>query len=251
LAFPLSSAAESVLSPAEAQEKAAEEAASGRIILDGRGLCPGMRVHAFAGVTNVLARWQQARARFDLLLAPYQRNLDALDRLDAEISQLEGQCAAETRKRNEALEADTRYKQVAQRHDIAQRRFQEKSEENSQRVAVTWGSRPSYILAIGCIGVAEWLINYDTLYLFMQVPAIAAGTTLVLGALLAFAAHGHGTLIKQWSHRFGMHRAPRDRRSDWRLLGFSTFCLLVVLATAGGTRYAAALSSPLTNSAMV
>jgi hypothetical protein len=92
-----------------------------------------------------------------------------------------------------------------------------------------------------CVGATEWLINYDTFFGFFQVPAIAAGTTIVLALLLAFAAHGHGTLLKQWSHRFGRHRTPTERRGDWRLLALASVSLAIVLAAAGGSRYAAAI----------
>jgi len=92
-----------------------------------------------------------------------------------------------------------------------------------------------------CVGVAEWLINYDVFFLFAGVVAIAAGATIVMGVLLAFAAHGHGSLFKQWSYRFGEHRDSIDRRGDWRMLALSTFSLLIVLGAATGSRYAAVM----------
>jgi hypothetical protein len=50
--------------------------------------------------------------------------------------------------------------------------------------------------------VAEWLINYDVFFVFSGVAAIAAGAAIIMGVLLAFAAHGHGLLFKQSSYRF-------------------------------------------------
>ncbi len=76
---------------------------------------------------------------------------------------------------------------------------------------------------------------------FTGVPAIAAGSTVLLGALLAFAAHGYWELLKQWSFRFSESREPAERARDWRFLGLSTSALLIVLAAAGCSRYAAAL----------
>jgi hypothetical protein len=70
------------------------------------------------------------------------------------------------------------------------------------------------------------------------VAAIAAGATILMGLLLAFAAHGHGMLIRQWSHRFGQDKDLADRSSDWRLFALTSFSLLVVLAAATGSRYA-------------
>ncbi len=241
--FPTSRAVEGGMAPGDIQERAAEEAAFGRVAIDERGLSAGMRLHLTEPARALFAQWREVRAPFDRLLVPHLKNIEAIDRLDAEIGELQGRSDVEVEKREERLESDTAYLQIRQRHDRAEARYEERFAENNQRLATTWGYHWTYVLAIGCIGVAEWLINYDTLYLFMQIPAIAAGATLILGLLLAFAAHGHGTLLKQWSHRFGAHRTPAERLGDWRLFAFSTFGLLLVLAAAGGSRYAAALRS--------
>ena len=243
VAFPIARAAESGLAPGDIQEYAAEEAAFGRIIIDERGLSAGMRLHLTEPVRTLFGHWREARTPFDRLLVPHIKDIEAIDRLDYEIADLTQKCDREISQREEQIESDSTYVQIKQRHDRAETRFEEKFAENNQRVATTWGYHWSYLLAIGCIGVAEWLINYDTFYLFTQVPAIAAGATIILGILLAFAADGHGTLLKQWSNRFGAHRSPAEQLGDWRLFGFSTFSLLLVLGAAGGSRYAAALRS--------
>ena len=92
-----------------------------------------------------------------------------------------------------------------------------------------------------CIGIAEWLINYDTFFLFFQVPAIAAGTTIMLGVLLAFAAHGHGTLLRQWSHRFGRIGRRRSGAATGGCWRWRACRSLIVLGAAGASRYAAAM----------
>jgi hypothetical protein len=157
------------------------------------------------------------------------------------IAELEKRCGDEIQARERTLEADTRYRQVKQRHDIAEKLFGETSMANNQRPPTMWGKHWTYWIALFCIGVAEWLINYDTFYLFTQVPAIAAGATIIMGFLLAFSAHGHGTVFKQWSHVFSPAKDPRERLREARHLLLSTFGLLVVLAAAGGSRYAAAI----------
>ena len=101
--------------------------------------------------------------------------------------------------------------------------------------------QPVYLLALACVGITEWLINYTTFFLFFGIPAIAAGTTLILAGLLAFASDGHGAILKQWTHRFGHHAERIKRIADWRYLALATLALLVVLAAAGGSRYMAAL----------
>ena len=243
VAFPTSRGAESGLAPGDIQQYAAKEAAFGRIAVDERGLTAGMRLHLTQPMRAVFAQWREARAPFDRLLVPHIKDIEAADRLDAEIAELAQRSAAEVEHRETQLESDAEYTQIRQRHDRAETRFEEKFAENNQRVATVWGYHWSYVIAIGCIGIVEWLINYDTLYSFTQVPAIAAGATIILGLLLAFAAHGHGTLLKQWSHRFGAHRTPTERAGDWRLFAFSTFSLLLVVGTAGGSRYAAVVRS--------
>jgi hypothetical protein len=213
------------------------------VAIDERGLTAGMRLHLTEPIRTLFGHWRDARAPFERLLIPHLKDIEAVDRLEAETADLRTKCDREIGQHEQQLESDTVYIQIKQRYDRAETRFEEKFAENNQRVATTWGYHWSYLLAIACIGVAEWLINYDTFYLFTQVPAIAAGATLVLGILLAFAAHGHGTLLKQWSHRFGADRTPADRFGDWRLFSFATFSLMLVLGAAGASRYAAALRS--------
>ena len=76
---------------------------------------------------------------------------------------------------------------------------------------------------------------------FLRFATWAAATAIILGALLAFAAHGHGTLLKQWAFCFNRARTRAQRFTDWRLLALSTFGLLIVLSAAGGSRYAAVM----------
>lgn len=241
IAFPTARTIEAMLPQAAVVERAAEEAAFGRVAVDARGLTAGMRLHAFQPVRTVLAAWREARGPFDRVMIPHMKDIEAVDRLDAEVAALQAKSDDEVADREEALTAGARYVQTEHRFQRAEARYEEKFAENNQRLAMTWGYHPLYVLAMLCIGATEWLINYDTFFGFFQVPAIAAGTTIVLALLLAFSAHGHGTLLKQWSHRFGRHRTPIERRGDWRLFALATVSLLVVLAAAGGSRYAAAM----------
>ncbi len=241
IAFPTVRTLDAVLPPAVVSERAAEEAAFGRVAVDERGLTAGMRLHAFQPVRSVLSAWREARAPFERLMVPHMKDIDAIDRLDAEVAALQAKADEDAERREAALTGDSRYAQAEQRFQRAEARYEEKFAENNQRLATTWGNHPIYVIAMLCIGATEWLINYDTFFGFFRVPAIAAGTTIVLAILLAFAAHGHGTLLRQWSHRFGRHRTPIERRGDWRLLGLASVSLVIVLAAAGGSRYSAAM----------
>ena len=225
IAFPTARTLDAMLPPSIVADRAAEEAAFGRVAVDDRGLTAGMRLHAFQPVRSVLSAWREARAPFDRLMVPHMKDIEAIDRLDAEIAALRAKSDEDAARREAALTGDARYAQAEQRFQRAEARYEEKFAENNQRLATTWGNHPLYPVAMLCIGATEWLINYDTFFAFFRVPAIAAGTTIVLAVLLAFAAHGHGTLLKQWSHRFGRHRTPTERRGDWRLLALASVSL--------------------------
>jgi len=165
--------------------------------------------------------------------------LNAIRHLEQEKGDLEAKREEDMQERRKRARNYSRYVQVEERLATANDVFTRKQAENNSRVATTWGSSASYVAVISLIGIAEWLINYDTFMSFLQVPAFAAGATIILGVLLAFAAHAHGTLLKQAAFLFSAHCEPRERSSSWRLLAFGTFCLLPVLVAAGGSRYAA------------
>jgi len=182
-----------------------------------------------------------ARAPFDQVIAPDLSKIESVDRLATEIAELRRKCEQEEIDLESTLEASTEYSQVKIRYDNAESRFKQKFAENDQRVPMLWGCRLSYVVALAFTGIAEWFINYDVFLRFLQVPAWAAATAIILGVLLAFAAHGHGTLLKQWAFRFSRARTPAQRFTDWRLFALSTLGLLIVLAAAGGSRYAAVM----------
>ncbi len=243
LRFPASRANELVLGPAQLQEAVAAEVAFGKVSVDETGLTAGMQMHLLQPARGFMHQWWQARGQFDLAIEPVMKDIDAVAALEQDV-------VAETKRRDDErarierqLESGQEYMQIRHKFDVAEQRWKGKSEEHGGREANMFGYTKRYLVLIFLIGGAEWLINYDTFFLFTGIPAIAAGATLILGFLLAFAAHGFGLILKQWSFRFGRHRDHRERFSDWRLLGLSFTSLLVVLIAAGGSRYAAALNS--------
>ena len=239
--FPSSRATAFVMSPGDALAFAKEEASFGKIDVDDKGLTAGMRLHVLQPARSVLADWRTARAPFDQILAPHISKIESIDKSAEEISELRRKCAREEADRERTLEANTKYTQVKERYDNAESRFKQKFAENDQRVPVLWGYSPTYIIALAFTGVAEWFINYDVFVRFLQVPAWAAATAIILGALLAFSAHGYGKLLKQWAYRFGRARTPAQRFTDWRFLALSSLGLAIVLVAAGGSRYAAVM----------
>jgi hypothetical protein len=241
MAFPVEQANDLRAAPELLAEQASQEAAFGRISINDAGLTAGTRLHVIEPARALLASWQQARRRFDVAIEPRMRAIRGLREVETEIAGARDRAERDERDAEARLEGDEHYRRVREAFRVAETRFQRMKADHENRDANMAAYHPAYWLALLCIGVAEWLINYDVFFLFAGVVAIAAGATLIMGVLLAFAAHGHGSLFKQWSYRFGAHRESIDRHGDWRLLALSTFSLLIVLGAATGSRYAAVM----------
>ena len=106
-----------------------------------------------------------------------------------------------------------------------------------------FAKNPVYWLLLVLVLLTECFINYHAFDTFWGVPAVAFGTTVILGVLLALAAHAHGEILKQWSFRFGPDRDPAMRWTDWRMFGMATGALTIVLAFTGWARWAAAIDT--------
>jgi hypothetical protein len=110
IAFPTARTLDAMLSAATVVERAAEEAAFGRVAVDESGLTAGMRLHAFQPVRSVLSAWREARAPFDRLMVPHMKDIDAIDRLDAEIAALQAKSDEDAARREAVLTADARWR---------------------------------------------------------------------------------------------------------------------------------------------
>ena len=238
MAFPVEQVNALRATPEALAEKAGQEARSGRISVGEDGLTPDMRLHVLEPARAMFSQWRQTRRRFDVAIEPKMRSIKAVQE---DIAAARDRATQDERGAEDRLEADQKYIRTRNNFRIAETRCHEMRTSHENRDANMMAFNPVYWLALLCIGVAEWLINYDVFFLFAGVMAIAVGATVVMGVLLAFAAHGHGMLFKQWSYRFGDHRDSIDRRGDWRMLGLSTFSLLIVLGAAAGSRYAAVM----------
>ena len=241
MAFPVEQVNALRVTPEQLRDRASEEASFGRISVDDEGLTAGTRLHVLEPARAMLGQWRQTRRRFDVAIEPKMRDIRAVQDVEAEIAAARERAERDERDAEAGLEADEHYRRVRDTFQVAETRFQRMRTDHENRDANMLAFHPAYWIALLCIGVAEWLINYDVFFLFAGVVAIAAGATIVMGLLLAFAAHGHGLLFKQWSYRFGAHRDSIDRRGDWRMLALSTFSLLIVLGAATGSRYAAVM----------
>lgn len=241
MAFPLDQVNALRAAPESLMEQASQEAAFGRISVNDDGLTAGSRLHVIEPARTVLARWRQTRRPFDVAIEPKMRAIRAVQEVENEIAAARQRAERDQRDAESRLEADEHYRRLRENFRVAETRYQRIKTDHENRDANMAAYHPAYWVALLGIGVAEWLINYDVFFLFAGVVAIAAGATIIMGVLLAFAAHGHGSLFKQWSYRFGDHRDSIDRRGDWRMLALSTFSLLIVLGAATGSRYAAVM----------
>jgi hypothetical protein len=241
MAFPVEQVDTLRSTPERLREQASEEASFGRISINDEGLTAGTRLHVIEPAGAMLAQWRQTRRRFDVAIEPKMRAIQAVRNVEQEIATARARAERDERDAEAGLEADEHYRRIRDEFHVAQTRYRRMKADHENREANMMAYHPAYWVAMLCIGVAEWLINYDVFLLFAGVVAIAAGATIIMGVLLAFAAHGHGSLFKQWSYRFGEHRESIDRRGDWRMLALSTFSLLIVLGAATGSRYAAVM----------
>lgn len=218
-----------------------KESASGKIMTSAGGLTPGMKQNILNPGRDFLARWEKVKSPFDTQITPFLHDIESLEKIGGEIERLEKHKDKKIEQIKLRAEADRRFLRARDEAEQAEARYKSIKSREGGREANTGAYNFFYWPAILMIGVTEWLINYDTFFSFLSVPAIAAGATVILGVLLAFAAHAHGTLLKQWSYLFGHDQTASDRRNEWRLLALATFSLLLVLAAAGGARYESAI----------
>lgn len=236
IAFPVAGVA-AMPDRAHVEKLAEEEAQFGTVGLTERGLSSGMALGLLEPVGRTLRAWREARAPFDHELEPFRPDLEALARHAADLAR---QAAArDTALADVARRSNERSSYVAtrQRYHESKIRFEEARGREGNRDARTWGGSITYWVALLAIFAAEWLINYDTVLQFFGVRAIAFGTTAVLALLIAFAAHEHGQIWKQWSYRFAQHRTSAERWSDRRNFALATLALYLVLGAAGWMRY--------------
>jgi hypothetical protein len=216
------------------REKAEEEAAFGRVSIDEHGLSGGMRLYVVQPIRKTLADWARVKGGFTTSLRPFMNDIEALDKLDEEIKGL--------RLRREALRDSIERKADDSRGYRTAKEHYERTKVEFEELRSRQGGRPPnlkaysilYWIALFAVMVAEYMINYETFFFFLGVKAIAVGTTTIMGVLLAYAAHWHGTLLRQWDERFGEHAR---RFVPVSMLLLATFALVLVVSAAGGSRY--------------
>lgn len=216
---------------------AADEARSGEVSLDARGLTAGERLAVIQPARRLVAEWYAARSAFDVAVEPFMPDLEAASRLEEEIRALSARSAEELEAIDHRAGDDHEWQQTRDRYGEARSRFEQSRLAHANRDANMRSHHWSYWVALVAVGAAEWLINYDTLVMFFGIPAMAIGATAILAFAMAFASHAHGLIWKQWSSRFGRHHSAIERASSYRLLGLGTLALLFVTLFAGFARF--------------
>jgi hypothetical protein len=243
LAFPLSKATELSLKQVDADRHAEQEAAFPVIAVGEDGLSGGMRLALLQPTRAVMAQWRHLRQTFHTALAPRQPELDALQGVEREIEDLLMKRAEEIDAVERELQQSPRYVRSQTSKERAEQRYNDFVARHRNREANMKAKALPYFLVMALIGSTEWLINYRFLYSFFRIPSFAAGTTIVLGILLALCSHEHGAVWKQWHYLFNRGREAAKRNSSARMFAISIFGLLIVIAATAGVRYVAALNA--------
>jgi len=240
LAFNVALGAAKLL-PEQLESAAVMAIGSGAVVLDAHGMLAGAEDAALGEARAIWQSWQRARHPFDIEIEAQRVNLDAVVHAEAETNQVRAAALEAKDKAEQQWRATPANKQAEDNFQQAQTRLKQKKDEHANRAPVMRSYSKAYWGALLAIGCAEWLINYDVFLLFTGVPAIAGGATIILGVLLAYAAHAHGEVLRQWTYRFNAAAGRDGQNSSIRLLALATIALLVVLGAAGGSRYAAVL----------
>ncbi len=236
-AFPPGRAGELLADPASLAIAAREEAQSGHISLDARGLSAGERLAIIQPARQLVADWRATRAAFDVAIEPSMPDLESAKALEQETASLEARAREEQEAIIRRAAEDHAWRETNDRYLEARSRFEASRLAHGNRDANMRAHHPLYWVALLGVGAAEWLINYDTLVLFFGIPAMAIGATAILAIAMAFASHAHGIVFKQWSHRFGRHRDAMQQSASKRLIGIGTLALFGVLLFAGFARF--------------
>jgi hypothetical protein len=241
LAFLPSRANVLAISSAQASNYAEQEATFQTITIDENGMSSGMRLNLLQPVHDLASEWRALWNSFEVAIQPKMTDINAVQKLHAEAEE-------ETRKRDAQLEEEERklrqsskYERIDNRNSYSEGLIKAFREKHGNREAVMFARSPFYGFLLFLVLLTECFINYNAFNIFWGVPAVAFGSTVVLGALLALSAHGYGEILKQWSFRFGPDRDPAKRWTDWRMFGMSTTGLVIVLLFTGWARWAAAI----------
>lgn len=223
-------------------EQAAEEEIAGKhIVFDVNGFSAGMRKAIIRPIHDFDGQWADLRNKFGVAIQPFRAGIDALGEVGGKIADLERKEDEDLAEVDEFANLSQVHKRVEAEHNEANAQYNLIYEEEGGRLPTTYANHLIYWVALFGIGVAEWFINYDIIMRFVGIQIVAIGLTLVVGVALAFAAHAHGTVLKQWNELFADSKTKKQKSAAWRYLSLANFSALLVFGFAGATRYSVAL----------
>jgi hypothetical protein len=214
------------------------EGGLGGLVVDQNGLAQGFRSALFMRTRSYLEPFLQAKLEFLDRFQPYQSSLDTYAAIPTTIAKLEherDEKIVEERARLESERIWEDYFKTKSKYDDQVERHTSLPNLYTRSLWFPLGINPWYALALAFVGMAEWFINYDTLFLFFGVPIISIGSTFVLAVALAFIAHQHGEDLKQWKRKFGPGTEPKNR--PYGVLILANIGLIGLLIVVGWMRY--------------
>jgi hypothetical protein len=214
------------------------DARLGGIVVDQNGLSQAFRSELFTRTRSYLEPLFQAKLDFVDRFQPYQTTLDTYQSIPATIAKIERERDEKIAEERVRLENDRIWEEYFRTKSKYDDQVERHSSLPKLQTKSTWfplGVNPWYAMALTLIGMAEWFINYDTLFLFFGVPIISIGSTFVLAAALAFIAHQHGEDLKQWKRKFGPGVERKNR--PYGVLILATVGLIGLLIVVGWMRY--------------
>ena len=232
------------ISDAQIKACVSADTAQGTIILDHDGFPPNARAMIFGQAREYLqAADSQRRSLLDRF-QPFESMRKDAEAIPLKISALEAERDQRIGVERANFEAD----EVGETYLNLKGRYEHQVEihphQPNLKAVSSWfpfDVNPSYLLLMTLLGVAEWFINYDTLFLFFGVPVIAVGATIVLAVSLSVVAHQHGLDLKQWKKKFGP--AVHRKNMPYGILILASLGLAAILMITGWMRYQAVMGT--------
>ena len=238
------SRARALSAPTEAiRHKAEDEIAFGHINIDDDGITSGMRLVVTEPALEVSAEWRHLKNRFDTAMHPYMADITAIGDLRHQAHDIKLKRDQQLKAIELELSQDPKFGNIDENYHRSKNRYNDFRDKHLNRDAQMFAKTKIYWVLLALVLVTECFVNYHAFNAFWGVPAVALGTTIILGLLLALAAHQHGELVKQWSYLFAPSKSPGDKAGSWRMFGLSTTALIIVLGFTGWARWAAAMEA--------
>jgi hypothetical protein len=186
-------------------------------------------------------QWLTLRGHFDAAIQPFMEKINSVHDLEEKQDSLK----QKAQERENAVLAQAEADQVYHDRNLAKKNADQHFDQLMQGeggrpinfFAFTW----QYIIILISITSIEWLVNYESFFDWLRIPAISAGCTIGMAVAVGFAAHIHGEYLKQKSSRFGPASDHTIRDISFLLL--ATILLIGAVSIAGYARYVSAIHS--------